>query len=119
MRPIRKDIDAAIARPLDNCSFCLGPDVAQFEKDFARFCGAQHCVAFNSGTSALHVALLLLDIRPGDEVITTPYTFVATSWAISYVGAKPVYVDIEDGTMNLDPKLIERAITSKTRAVMP
>src|SRR5438876_5351341 len=84
MRPIRKDIDAAIARTLDNCSFCLGPDVAQFEKDFARFCGTQHCVAFNSGTSALHVGMLLLNVGPGDEVITTPCTFVATSWAISY-----------------------------------
>ena len=72
MRAIRKDIDAAIARTLDNCSFCLGPDVAQFEKDFARFCGAEHCVAFNSGTSALHVAMKLLNIGPGDEVITTP-----------------------------------------------
>jgi dTDP-4-amino-4,6-dideoxygalactose transaminase len=119
IRSVRKELDAAIARTLDNCSFCLGPDVVQFEKDFAAFVGAPHCVAFNSGTSALHVALLLLDIKPGDEVITTPYTFVATSWAISYVGAKPVYVDIEEGTMNLDPKQIERAITSKTRAVMP
>src|SRR5437899_4243580 len=86
MRAIRKDIDAAIARTLDNCSFCLGPDVAQFEKDFARFIGAEHCVCFNSGTSALHVAMLLLNIGEGDEVITTPFTFVATSWAISYVG---------------------------------
>ena len=119
IRSVRKELDAAIARTLDNCSFCLGPDVVQFEKDFAKFCGAQHCVAFNSGTSALHVALLLLDIKPGDEIITTPYTFVATSWAISYVGATPVYVDVEDGTMNLDPKLIERAITPKTKAVMP
>src|SRR5258706_1048911 len=119
MRPIRKDIDAAIARPLDNCSFCLGPDVAQFEKDFARFCGAEHCVAFNSGTSALHVALLLVDIGPGDEVITTPSTFVATSWAISYVGAKPVYVDVEDATFNLNPALVEKAITPRTKAIMP
>jgi dTDP-4-amino-4,6-dideoxygalactose transaminase len=119
MRPIRKDIDAAIARTLDNCSFCLGPDVAQFEKDFARFCGAEHCVAFNSGTSALHVGMLLLNIGPGDEVITTPCTFVATSWAISYVGAKPVYVDVEDSTFNLDPKLVEQAITPRTKAIMP
>ncbi len=78
MRPIRKEIDAAIGRTLDNCSFCLGPDVTQFEKDFARYCGAEHCVAFNSGTSALHVAMLLLDVGDGDEVITTPCTFVAT-----------------------------------------
>src|SRR5215471_10622490 len=77
MRGIRKDIDAAIARTLDNCSFCLGPDVARFEKDFARFIGAKHCVGFNSGTSALHVALLMLGVGPGDEVITTPFTFVA------------------------------------------
>lgn len=119
MRPLRKEIDAAIARTLDNCSFCLGPDVAQFEKDFARFCQAEHCVAFNSGTSALHVALLLLDIGPGDEVISTPSTFVATSWAISYTGAKPVYVDIDEATFNLDPALVERAITPRTKAVMP
>src|ERR1700746_470567 len=119
MRPLRKEIDAAIARTLDNCSFCLGPDVAQFEQGFARFCGAEHCIGFNSGTSALHVALLLLDIGVGDEVITTPSTFVATSWAISYVGAKPVYVDVDDATFNLDPKLVERAITPKTRAVRP
>src|SRR5215467_14293251 len=119
MRGLRKEIDAAIARTLDNCSFCLGPDVAQFEKDFARHCGAEHCVAFNSGTSALHIALLLLDIGPGDEVITTPCTFVATSWAISYVGAKPVYVDVDDASFNLDPKLVERAITPRTKAIMP
>jgi dTDP-4-amino-4,6-dideoxygalactose transaminase len=119
MRPLRKEIDAVIAKTLDNCTFCLGPDVAQFEKDFARYCGAQHAVGFNSGTSALHVALLLLNLGPGDEVITTPYTFIATSWAISYVGAKPVYVDIEDLTFNLDPKLVERAITPRTKAILP
>jgi dTDP-4-amino-4,6-dideoxygalactose transaminase len=119
IRSVRKELDAVIARTLDNCSFCLGPDVVQFEKDFAKFVGVQHCVAFNSGTSALHIALMLLNVGPGDEVITTPYTFVATSWAISYVGAKPVYVDVEAGTMNLDPKLLERAITPKTKAVMP
>src|SRR3984957_4181619 len=119
IRGIRKDLDAAIARTLDNCSFCLGPDVTQFEKDFAKFIGAEHCLGFNSGTSALHVAMLLLGVKPGDEVITTPFTFVATSWAISYVGAKPVYADVDDATMNLDPKLIERAITPRTKAVMP
>src|SRR5262245_60760251 len=119
MRGIRKEVDAAIARTLDNCSFCLGPDVADFEKDFARFCGADHCLGFNSGTSALHVAMLLLNVGPGDEVITTPFTFVATSWAISYVGAKPVYVDIDDATFNVNPKLVESAITSRTKAIMP
>jgi dTDP-4-amino-4,6-dideoxygalactose transaminase len=119
IRGLRKEIDAALARTLDNCSFCLGPDVSQFEKDFAQFCGAKHGLGFNSGTSALHVAMKLLNVGEGDEVITTPHTFVATSWAISYVGAKPVYVDIDDATFNLNPALIERAITPRTKAVMP
>ncbi len=119
IRGIRKEIDAALARTVDNCSFCLGPDVVQFEKDFAKFCDAQHCLGFNSGTSALHVALKILNIGEGDEVITTPHTFVATSWAISYVGAKPVYVDIDDATFNIDPAQIERAITPRTKAILP
>ena len=119
IRSIRPELDAAIARTLDHCSFCLGPDVAQFEKDFAAYCGAAHALGFNSGTSALHVAALLLNLQPGDEVITTPHTFVATSWALAYVGAKPVFVDIDEATMNLDPRLLERAITPHTRAVMP
>ena len=119
IQPLRAELDAAVARTIDHCSFCLGPDVAQFEKDFAKFCGAEHCVAFNSGTSALHVAMLLLGVGPGDEVVTTPFTFVATSWAISYVGAKPVFVDVDDTTFNLDPKLMEKAITPRTKAVMP
>jgi len=119
LRPIRAEVDAAIARVLDNCAFCLGPEVARFEADFARFCGANHCVAMNSGTSALHVAMRLLGVGPGDEVITTPYTFVATGWAISYCGARPVFVDIEDETFNLDPALAERAIAPRTRAILP
>jgi dTDP-4-amino-4,6-dideoxygalactose transaminase len=119
IRALRPELDAAIARTLDQCSFCLGPDVAAFERDFAKFSGAAHAVGFNSGTSALHVGLLLLDLKPGDEVITTPFTFVATSWAISYVGAKPVYVDIDDATCNLDPAKVERAITPRTKAIMP
>jgi dTDP-4-amino-4,6-dideoxygalactose transaminase len=119
LKPLRAELDAAIARTLDNCSFCLGPDVAQFEKDFAKFCGAQFALGFNSGTSALHVAMRLLNVGPGDEVITTPYTFIATSWAISYCGAKPVYVDIDEATFNLDPKKLEAAITPRTKAVLP
>src|ERR1051326_4867298 len=119
IRSVRSELDAAIARTLDNCSFCLGPDVVQFEKDFAAYCGAQHAIGFNSGTSALHVAALLLNLGPGDEVITTPQTFVATSWALAYVGAKPVFVAIDEATMNLDPAKIERAITPRTKAVMP
>lgn len=119
MRPLRAEVDAAIATALDRCSFVLGPDVAEFEREFAAYCGARHSVAFNSGTSALHVAMRLLDIGPGDEVITTPYTFIATSWAIRYVGARPVYVDIDDATFNLDPAKTGRTITTRTKAVMP
>jgi dTDP-4-amino-4,6-dideoxygalactose transaminase len=119
IKSIRPELDAAIARTLDSCAFCLGPEVVQFEGAFAAFVGSPHCVAFNSGTSALHVAMRLLGIGPGDEVITTPYTFVATSWAIAYVGAKPVYVDVDRETMNMDPRLLERAITPRTKAVMP
>ncbi len=119
LQPLRAELEAAFARTLDHCSFCLGPDVAQFEKDFAAFIGAPHCVGVNSGTSALHIALLLLNVGPGDEVVTTPFTFVATSWAISYVGAKPVYVDVDDATFNLDPERLEAAISAKTRAILP
>ncbi len=119
LRRLRPEIDQAIARTLDRCSFCLGPDTAQFEKDFAAYIGSKYALGFNSGTSALHVAMLLLNVGPGDEVITTPYTFVATSWAISYVGARPVYVDIEAGTMNLDVARVEQAITPRTKAIMP
>src|SRR5205085_12109872 len=106
IRSIRGELDAAIARVLDNCTFCLGPEVAAFEKEFARYCGTEHCIGFNNGTSALHVAMRLLELRPGDEVITTPFTFVATSWAICYEAARPIFVDIEEGTFNLDPKLV-------------
>jgi dTDP-4-amino-4,6-dideoxygalactose transaminase len=119
LRPLRPQLDAAIARTLDNCSFCLGPDVARFEADFAQWCGAKHSVGFNSGTSALHVAMQLLGVGPGDEVVTTPFTFIATSWAIVYLGARPVFVDIDESTMNLDPKLIGRAFSPRTKAVMP
>lgn len=119
MRSIRSEIDAAIARTLDSCAFCLGPAVSDFERAFAEFCGAKFCVGANSGTSALHLTMRLLNIGPGDEVITTPYTFVATSWAISYVGAKPVFVDIERDTFNLDPRLVEGAITARTKAILP
>jgi dTDP-4-amino-4,6-dideoxygalactose transaminase len=119
MRPIRAEIDAVIAKTLDQCSFCLGPEVAQFEKDFAAYCGAQHAIGLNSGTSALHLAMHLLDIGQDDEVITTPTTFVATSWAISYVKARPVYIDIDDATFNLDAGKIEAAITPRTKAIVP
>jgi dTDP-4-amino-4,6-dideoxygalactose transaminase len=119
MRSIRTEIDAAIAQTLDDLTFCLGPNVTRFEQDFARFCGAKHAIGFNSGTSALHVAMRLLNIGPGDEVITTPFTFVATSWAISYVGARPVYVDIDEKSFNIDVEQVASAITPRTKALLP
>ena len=119
IRALRPQLDSAIARTLDSCAFCLGPEVAQFEREFAAYIGARHCIGLNSGTSALHVAMRILNIGPGDEVVTTPFTFIATSWAIAYVGAKPVFVDIDERTMNMDPGKLEEAITGRTKAVMP
>jgi dTDP-4-amino-4,6-dideoxygalactose transaminase len=118
-KSIRAELDRAIAEQLDRGSFCLGPAVESFEREFAAYVGTRHALGFNSGTSALHVAMRLLDLKAGDEVITTPYTFVATSWAIAYCNARPVYVDIDPATMNLDPAKVEAAITPRTRAVMP
>lgn len=119
IQSIRGELDRAIAEQLDNGSFCLGPAVDAFEKAFAAYTGAKYSLGFNSGTSALHVATRILNLGAGDEVITTPYTFVATSWAIVYTNAKPVYVDIDPVTMNLDPAKIEAAITPRTKAIMP
>jgi dTDP-4-amino-4,6-dideoxygalactose transaminase len=116
---LRDEILAALDRVCRNAAFILGEEVEQFEKEFAGFCEAKHCVALNSGTSALHLALLAAGVQPGDEVITSPDTFLATAEAISYTGAKPVFVDIDPATANLDPNLFEPAITSRTRAILP
>jgi dTDP-4-amino-4,6-dideoxygalactose transaminase len=118
IRALKPQILEGFAEILDNTAFCLGPHVSAFEKDFAAYCQAQHGVAVNSGTSALHLALLALGIKAGDEVITTPYTFVATAWAISYCGATPVFADIDPATFNLDPSAVEKAITPRTKAVV-
>ncbi len=93
--------------------------MAEFEREFAAYCEVKHCVALNSGTSALHLALLAAGVGPGDEVITTPNTFIATAEAISYTGARPVFVDIDPATANLDPAHVEAAITSRTKAIIP
>lgn len=116
---LRDEILPALDRVCSNASFILGDEVVQFEREFAAYCGAKHCVALNTGTSALHLALLAAGVGPGDEVITTPNTFIATAEAISYTGAKPVFVDIDPTTANLDPKLIEAAITPRTKVIMP
>src|ERR1700735_2173456 len=116
---LRAEILPALARVCQASTFVQGPEVEAFEKEFAEFCGTKHCVALSSGTAALHLGLLALGVQPGDEVITTPNTFLATAEAITYCGAQPVLVDIDPATANIDPSLIERAITRRTRAVVP
>jgi dTDP-4-amino-4,6-dideoxygalactose transaminase len=118
-RSIREQLDDVLAHVVDRGEFILGPAVERFEENFARFLGAGYCVGLNNGTSALHLALLAADISPGDEVITTPHTWISTAWAISYVGARPVFVDIDPYTFNLDPALVEAAITPRTKAILP
>ncbi|HXJ89983.1 MAG TPA: DegT/DnrJ/EryC1/StrS family aminotransferase [Candidatus Binatia bacterium] len=118
-RSIKPEIDAAIARVLDSCQFALGSEVASFEREFAAYCGTAECIALNSGTSALHVALLAAGIGAGDEVITVPFTFVASVAAVLYAGAKPVLVDIEPRSFTIDPAKIEAAITPRTKAILP
>jgi dTDP-4-amino-4,6-dideoxygalactose transaminase len=116
---IKPEIDAAIARVLDSCQFVLGSEVAEFEREFSTYCGAAECIALNSGTSALHLALLAAGIGPGDEVITVPFTFVASVAAVLYTGARPVLVDIEPRSFTMDPAAIEAAITPRTKAILP
>ena len=116
---LRAEILAALDRVGENSAYVLGEEVEAFEREFADFCGTRHCVALSSGTAALHVGLLALGVQPGHEVITSPNTFVAAAEAITYCGAVPVFVDIDPATANLDPRLLERAITPRTRAMMP
>lgn len=116
---IKDEIDAAIARVLESSQFVLGDEVAAFEEEFAAYCGARYGIAVNSGTSALHLALLAAGIGPGDEVITVPFTFVATVAAICYTGARPVFVDIEPRSYTMDVNQLEGAITERTKAILP
>lgn len=118
-RSIKADVDAAIAHVLDTSQFVLGDEVEAFEHEFAALCGAAHGVAVSSGTAALHLALLAAGVGPGDEVITVPFTFVATVAAIQYTGAKPVFVDIDPRSFTMDPSQLERAITTRTKVIMP
>jgi len=116
---IRDEIHEALDQVLDSCGFANGPAVARFEEEFAQFCGASDCVAVNSGTSALHLAMQCLDVGPGDEVITVSMSFIATAWPILYLGAKPVFVDIDRDRYTLDPRLLESVITPRTKAIVP
>jgi len=116
---LREDVLAALDRIGSKAAFILGEEVQEFEREFAAYCGVKHCVAVNSGTSALHLALLGVGVHAGDEVITSPNTFIATAEAVSYTGAKPVFVDIDPGTANLDPAKIDAAVAPNTRAILP
>jgi dTDP-4-amino-4,6-dideoxygalactose transaminase len=116
---IRDRVDPAVLGVLRSSDFVLGEHVAEFERRFAGYCQVEHAVALNSGTSALHLALLAAGVEPGDEVITVSMTFVATTAAVLYVGAKPVFVDVDPKTWTMDPHAIERVITSRTKAILP
>ena len=118
-KKIKPEIDEAIFRVIDSGQFVLGKIVREFEEAAERYLGVKHAVGCASGTDALQVAMMALGVQPGDEIITTPFTFVATTETIVLLGAKPVYVDIQPKTFNIDPGQIERAITTKTKAIIP
>jgi len=115
---IKEEVFEAFERVYANTAFSGGPFVAEFEKDFASFCGAEYAVGVNNGTNALHLALKVLDINEGDEVILPGNTFIATAWAVSYVGATPVFVDCLKDTWEIDPIKVQEAITEKTKAII-
>jgi dTDP-4-amino-4,6-dideoxygalactose transaminase len=116
---LRDEILPALDRACQASAFVLGEEVEAFEREFADFCGTKHCVALSNGTAALHLGLLALGVQAGTEVITTSNTFLATIEAITYCGGRPILIDIDPQTANLDPKLLERAITPRTRAILP
>ncbi len=116
---IKPEIDAAIQRVMNSGQYILGKEVSEFENEIAAYLGVRHAIGCASGTDALQAAMMALGVQPGDEVITTPFTFVATTETIVLLGAKPVYVDIDPQTFNLDPAGIELAITKKTKAIIP
>jgi UDP-2-acetamido-2-deoxy-ribo-hexuluronate aminotransferase len=118
-RALRGDINARIQAVLDHGQYILGPEVREFEQRLARYVNSGHCISVASGTEALLIALMALEIGPGDEVITSPFTFVATAEVIALVGAKPVFVDVEPDTANMDAALLDAAITPRTKAIMP
>ena len=116
---ISADIDAAIARVVESQYFILGPEVAGLEREVASYCGVDHAIGLSSGTDALLVALMAYDVGPGDEVITTPFTFFASAGTVSRLGARPVFADIDPSSFNIDPNAVASALTTRTRAIMP
>ena len=118
-KSLKTSIDARIQKVLDHGAFINGPEVTELEKVLASFVGVKHALACSSGTDALQIPMMALGIGPGDEVITTAFSFIATAETIHLVGATPVYVDIDPRTFNIDPREVEKAITSKTKAILP
>ncbi|WP_064685172.1 DegT/DnrJ/EryC1/StrS family aminotransferase [Rhizobium bangladeshense] len=116
---IKSEIDAAVLGVLASGQYILGEEVARLEQEFADYCNVKHAIAVNTGTSALHLSLLAAGVGPGDEVITVPFTFVATVSAICYTGARPVFVDVEPVTLTMDPAQLEAKITPRTKAIIP
>jgi dTDP-4-amino-4,6-dideoxygalactose transaminase len=118
-RPLLDEITIAVREVIDSSAFAGGPFVASFEEDFAAYCGSRFAVGVGSGTDALWFALLALGVGPGDEVITVPNSFMATAEAITYTGARPVFVDVDDRTYTLDPARLKEALTARTKAIIP
>ncbi|AOS81338.1 MULTISPECIES: DegT/DnrJ/EryC1/StrS family aminotransferase [Hydrogenophaga] len=118
-RRLKSDIDAGIQRVLDHGQFILGPEVAELEEKLAAYTGSRHCITVANGTDALQIAQMALGIGPGDEVITPGFTYFATAETVALLGAKPVYVDVDARTANLDPACLEAAITPRTKAIIP
>src|SRR5256884_8827532 len=116
---IRGEVMAALEAVCESTAFAQGPPTKDFEEEFAAYCGVSYCVSLNSGTSALHLALRCLDIGQGDEVITVAMSFIATAWAISYVGATPIFVDIDAARRTMSATKLEAAITPRTKAIIP
>ena len=116
---MRGAINGRIASVLDHGRYILGPEVVELEETLAEYVGVKHCVGVASGTDSLLIALMALKIGPGDEVITVPYTWISSAEVVALVGAKPVFVDIEETTWNMNPALLESAITERTKAIMP
>jgi dTDP-4-amino-4,6-dideoxygalactose transaminase len=117
-RALREPALAALAATYDATRFCLGRDVEDFERSFGSTLGYPRVLAMNSGTAPLHVACMIAGFGPGDEVVTTPFTFISSAWGISYVGAKPVFADVEEGTFNLDPERLAAAVTPRTKGIV-
>lgn len=116
---LKPQIEAAIQRVLDHGQFILGPEVAELEEKLVVYTGAKYCISVANGTDALQIALMALGVSPGDEVITPGFTYIATAETVALLGAKPVYVDVDACTYNLDPALLEASITSRTKAIIP